>query len=207
MEKLFGLFAILVCLVLVAGCGLATKQEWSENYALMEGVRATNPAMIDGNPKTMGETAFPEGSQGYAGVSASSEAIITLPEKRFIRRIVIHSENLKEFDVFADKGNNDWRVIKEVKSVESSPIDLTVTAPFPTDRIRVRVLATEDDAEVRRSQRARSGGFNRFEANRRAPGKISEIELYGYKTGEETTQEKMEEQRESELDELLKLDE
>jgi len=206
MQRLFGLFTAFACLSMAIGCGvMATKQEWSDNYALMEGVRATSPAMIDGNVRTMGETAFPEGSQGYAGVSPASEAIITFPDKKTIRRIVIHAENLQEFDVFADKGNGDWRVIKEFNSVKTNPVDFTVVTAFPTDRIRIRVLATSDDAEVRRQQRARSGGSDRFSGNRRAPGKINEIEIYGYKTGEEAATEKVEEQRESELDELLKL--
>ena len=200
--RAIAIFAWIPCIL---GCGFTTAQEWSENYALLEGVRATSPAMIDGNLRTMGETAFPEGSQGFSGVSPASEAVITLPEKKLIRRIVIHTANLKEFDVFADKGHNDWRIIKEVNSVKTNPINLIVSAPFPTDRIRVRVLGTKDDAQLRRRQRARSGGYNRFSGTQRAPGKIHEIELYGYKTGEEAATEETEEKRESELDELLRL--
>jgi len=209
MYRLVGVLSLLVCLGFMLGCGgitskLVSKQEWSENYALMKGATATSPEMIDGNVRTLGETTFPEGAQGVVGASPASEAIVTLPEKKVIRRIVIHAANLKTFGVYADKGGGDWDIIKDVKSVKSNPIELSVTTAFPTDRIRVRVLTTDDDAEVRRKERARTGGFSRFTGSRRAQGKIYEIELYGFKSTEETSTQKVEDQREKELDELLK---
>ena len=52
----------LMCLVTLTGCSaLFSSQEWSENYTLMEGTRATSPQMIDGSLNTIGETAFPAG--------------------------------------------------------------------------------------------------------------------------------------------------
>ena len=209
MYRLAGLLFLFACLGLILGCGgvtkrLVSKQEWSENYSLMKGATATSPEMIDGNVRTLGETTFPEGAQGVVGASPASEAIVTLPEKKVIRRIVIHAANLKTFGVYADKGGGDWDIIKDVKSVKSNPIELSVTTAFPTDRIRVRVLTTDDDAEVRRKERARTGGFNRLTGSRRAEGKIYEIELYGFKSTEETSTQKSEDQREKELDELLK---
>ncbi|MCZ6679113.1 MAG: hypothetical protein O7E52_17920 [Candidatus Poribacteria bacterium] len=204
MYRVFGLLSVGICLLFASGCGLAAKQEWSENYALDEGTRATSPQMIDGNLRTFGETTFPEATQGFAGGTPASQAIIVLPEKRVIRRVVIHSENLKAFDVFADKGNGDWRVVKEVNTVKSSPIALSVNVAFPTDRIRIRVLSTTDDAELRRKERARTRGARWGMGNRRAPGKIYEIELYGYKSTAEAREQEAEAQREKELDDLLK---
>ena len=61
--------------------------------------------------------------------------------------------------------------------LQRNPIDLSVNAPFPTDKIRVRVLGTTDDAALRRGQRRRNFWAS---GNRRAPAKIYEIELYGY---------------------------
>ena len=185
-----------ILLVCLTGCNIASKlvskQELSENYALMEGVRATSPQMIDGNLTTVGEAALPEGAEGAFGMSPATEALITLPEKRVVSRIVIHSKNLKQFDIWADKGNNDWVVLSGLRS------------HFPTDRIRIRVLGTTDDAEMRRRERARGGfqvvGFG----YRRAPGKFYEIELYGYKSTEETEMKQEVEEREQELDDLLK---
>jgi hypothetical protein len=210
MYRSSGIFAIVICLLLVLGCGgivgkLVSKQEWSENYALMDGVRATSPEMIDGRTRTFGETTFPEGTQGVYGMSPASEAIVTLPERKVIRRIVIHAPNLKEFDVFVDKGNDDWEIIKEVNSVKSKPIDLSIIAPFPTDRIRVRVLGTTDDAQIQRRRSSQGGGRFFQRGGRRAPARIHEIELYGFKSVEEVGVQSAEEEHEEELDDLLDL--
>ena len=45
--------------LLIIGCGaIFSVQEWSDNYALMDGVQSTSPQMIDGNLETIGEAAF-----------------------------------------------------------------------------------------------------------------------------------------------------
>ena len=201
------LWLLFICFyfLFLLGCGIVAKQEWSENYASMKGVSATNARMIDGNIRTFGETAFREGSQDSFGPAPTSQAVVMFPERKMIRRLVIHSDNLKKFTVYADKGTEDWQIIKEVNNVKSSPIDLSVNAPFPTDKIRIRVLGTSDDAALRRGQRRRNFWAS---GNRRAPAKIYEIELYGYQAatvaGEDV--EDTEDQREAELDQLLQLD-
>ena len=67
-----------------------------------------------------------------------------------------------------------------------------------------RVLNTTDDAAKRRKNRARLGGRFISSGNRRAVGKIYEIEIYGYKSMKESSKKKEIDQREQELDELLK---
>ena len=204
MNHYLGLSSICLYFFFLIGCALVAKQEWSENYASIEGVRATNAKMIDGNVRTFGETAFREGSQDTFGPAPASQAVVMLPQRKVIRRIVIHSDNLKKFNIYADKGSEDWQIIKEVNNVASSPIELSVNAPFPTDKIRLRVLGTTDDAALRRGQRRRNFWAS---GNRRAPAKIYEIELYGYQSAtaartEETDE--SEDPQESELDLLLK---
>jgi hypothetical protein len=206
--KSIRLFSLICFSVIMIGCSaLFSQQEWSDNYSLLEGTSATSPQMIDGNLNTIGETTFPAGTDTAFGSNPASEVIITLPEKKVIRRIVIYSDTLKTFDIFADQGSisveQDWKLIKEVKSVKSSLIEIPVLVPIPTNRIRLRVLSTTDDAGLKRSQRARSGGRNQFGQNRRAQAKIKEIELYGYKTVEQTKVSKVTESREKELDDLL----
>lgn len=206
---LFSMFCLVS--VILAGCAaLFSEQEWSENYALMEGVQATSPQTIDGKLNTIGETTFPAGSQGFIGANPASQVVITLPEKKIIRRIVIHSDNLSEFDIYADKGSiavdADWQLIKDVRSVKENPIKISLLIPFPTDRIRLRVLGTKDDALLSRQERARSGGRGWNIGSRRAVGKIREIELYGYKTAEQVEEEQATDKREKELDELLDLE-
>ncbi len=203
MGRYLGLSSIWLCFLFVLGCAIVARQEWSENYASIEGVRATNTRMIDGNIRTFGETAFREGVQDTFGPAPTSQAIVMLPKKKTIRRVVIHSDNLKKFNVYADKGSEDWQIIKEVNNVASNPIDLSVKAPFPTDKIRIRVLGTTDDAALRRGQRRRNFWAS---GNRRAPAKIYEIELYGYQSATAARPKESEDQREAELDQLLKLD-
>lgn len=200
MNRYLGLFICLYFFSLL-GCGIVTEQEWSKNYASIQGVRATNAKMIDGNTRTFGETAFREGSQDSFGPSPSSQAVVMLPERKVIRRVVIHSDNLKKFTIYADKGTEDWEIIKEVNNVTTNPIDLSVNAPFPTDKIRVRVLGTTDDASLRRGQRRRNFWAS---GNRRAPAKIYEIELYGYQSATAAHTGESEDQREAQLDQLLK---
>ena len=183
------------------------QQELSENYSLLDGTMATSPQMIDGNINTIGETTFPTGTDATFGTNPASEVIITLPEKKLIRKVVVHTDNLKTFDIFVDQGgvinDTDWKLIKEVKSVKSSPIEIPVLSSIPTNRIRLRVLSTTDDANLKRTQRARSGGLRTFGQNRRAVGKIREIELFGYKTAEKTEIDTAAGTREKELDDLL----
>ena len=205
MDRYLSLLSVCIYFLSLFGCALVAKQEWSENYAAIEGVRATNARMIDGNIRTFGETAFREGSdQNTYGPAPTSQAVVMLPERKVIRRVVIHSDNLKKFTVYADKGSEDWEIIKEVNNVASNPIDLSVNAPFPTDKIRIRVLGTTDDASLRRGQRRRDFWAS---GNRRAPGKIYEIELYGYQSAIAADAEEpmgSQGQSEVELDQLLK---
>ena len=208
----FTVLFILTCFsIVIIGCSaLFSEQEWSENYALMEGVQSTVPQAVDGKINTVGETTFPASSEGMMGANSASQVVITLPEKKIIRRIIIHSDNLSQFDIYANKGsitaNEDWQLIKDVKSVKENPIKVSVLVPFPTDRIRLRVLGTKDDALLNRQRRARSGGFRGWDSNRRAAAKIREIELYGYKTAEQVEAEEATDKREKELDDLLELE-
>ncbi|MCY4554099.1 MAG: hypothetical protein OXC79_10535 [Candidatus Poribacteria bacterium] len=205
------IFSLLCFAATLTGCSaLFSEQEWSDNYALMEGVQSTSPQMIDGKLNTVGETTFPASTEGFMGANAASQVVITLPEKKVVRRIVIHSDNLSAFDIYADKGSiaveADWQLIKDVKSVKTSPFKVSLLIPFPTNRIRLRVLGTKDDALLNRQQRARSAGRGWNTGNRRAAAKIREIELYGYKTAEQVEAEDATDKREKELDDLLELE-
>ncbi|MBM3236117.1 hypothetical protein FJZ31_07440 [Candidatus Poribacteria bacterium] len=193
-------------LVSFLGCGMfgavVGTENWSENYALQDGVTATSPEMIDGDVKTSGQTTFPEGADALMyGSSPPSEAIVTLPQKMPIYRIVINSPNLVTFDVFADKGGNNWEKIKENQKATSNPIEVRVSTN--TDKIRIRVKSTADDAEVGRQSRARNWG-GRQSGRQRAPATIHEIELYGFATsGAGASSAETKAAEEEELDKLL----
>ena len=146
---------LLLCMcVLVAGCSvLFSEQEWSDNYALLDGTNATSPEVIDGDIETIGQAQVREGI-------GAPEIVIALPNKKVIRKVVIHSDNIKKFNLYIDKGgsalsDSDWELIKEVQSVKTKTVVVPVLYSFPTDRIRLVVLGTTDDAALTRKQGAR----------------------------------------------------
>ncbi len=203
-------FSLLCLSVLFVGCSaLFSVQEWSDNYALMDGARATSPQMIDGKLETIGETIF-SGEANRRLVRGGSEVVVTLPEKKKIHRIVLHSDNLKHIIIYADKGGgiiagSDWQFVKELQSIKTNPVDLKFSIPLHTDRIRIRVLKTTQDAQMAREKNQRLGGIT-FVGTSGAPGKIRELELYGYKTSEQMEEDEVIDDREKELDDLLDLE-
>lgn len=167
----------IVCFILLAltiiGCGSMTKsimakQEWSENYASIDGVEATSPLMIDGSKRTIGETETPSDSEG---ATQYTEAIIKLPEQKSIRRVVLYTPNIETFVLYAltDDGKI-WKPMKEFKNNKEKMIDIRAAAV--TDQIKIRVRETSDD-------QVNPGERNRWRRVRRAKGKINEIEIYG----------------------------
>jgi hypothetical protein len=204
-NTLLGLF--LGSSIGLSGCGMfqsaiGTSQRWSENYSLLPGVTATSREMIDGNPKTKGQSTFPEGASSAVGISAFSEVEVRLPEKKSIHRFVIHSDDLKQFDLMADEGNG-LLIIKQIKSVKSRPIEINISTV--TDRLKLRVRKTTGDAALQR-RRAAQGGFGRFGRRgvQRASAEIAEIELYGFASPAETATVQEKSEKEDELDRLLK---
>ncbi len=161
----FSLFLSLICFVVImAGCSaLLSPQEWSENYALLDGAQASSMQMIDGDLNTVGETSSTNKTNSRVGSSPPSEVIVSLPNKKVVRKIIIHSDNIKKFRLYADKGGSaisdtDWYMIKEVQSVRSNPIVIPVLYSFPTDQIRIAVLETTDDAALSRKSNANRSG-------------------------------------------------
>lgn len=206
--RLISLFCFPVILI---GCGaLFSVQEWSENYALMDGTQSTTPQAIDGNLNTIGDAVFPDGG---GRLRLESEVIITLPEKKKVRRIVVHTDNVTEFDVFVARESQtterNWTLVKEIKKAKS-PVAISILTPYPTDRIRLRVKKTSGDAAMLRRSYANSpviGGSTIYiNPSDRVPGKFREIELYGYKTSEQVIVDKTTDKREQELDDLLNIE-
>jgi len=172
MRRFYAIAAILLAFV-ISGCGtvgrsLVAKQEWSQNYAAVEGVEATSPLMVDGQRSTVGETEIPTGGRGS---TEFSEAVVKLPEEKSIRRIVIYTPNIQSFSLYAGRRDEDqWKPLDEVKKNEEKMITMNVSTT--TDRIRIRVRETSDDKLL-------AGGRGRRNRVDRAKGKIQEIEIYG----------------------------
>ena len=192
------------------GCttGIIAEQTWSENYALMEGVQANDPAIVDGDLKTIGQSQYVEPSSDVVqSHHAASESVILLPVSRFIHRVVVHSSNVKAFDIWVADNQGRWERVKELKSVKQKVIDVRLNRAVRATGVKVRIVRTTDDAELRQKNIQRIRGWRIYSGHVRAPAKISEIELYGFASKEDVENAQKviseEEADEKELDELL----
>ena len=142
-------FLLFGLMCLYYGCNLA--QQWSENYALLPGVTASDPAIIDGKPETIGQSQRKKGSgSGIIDLNIPSEAIIYLPEKKSLYRIVIHSTNLEEFEVMAYNSRGEWDKIYDQRSNKAPIIDIRLNKVVMTTGIKLVVHRTTEDAARRR---------------------------------------------------------
>ena len=184
---------LLGVMCLYYGCNLA--QQWSENYALSPGVTASDPAIIDGKPETIGQSQRKKGSgSADTDLDIPSEAIIYLPEKRSVYRIVIHSTNLEAFELMAYNSRGEWDKIYDKRSNKAPIIDVRLNKAVTTTGIKLIVHRTTEDAARRRENvQIRRENLEIQEGQvRRGPlryyitgpttalAKIAEIELYGY---------------------------
>ena len=194
------------------GCTAApafiADQTWSENYTLMEGVQANDPAIVDGDLKTIGQSQYAEASSDTVqSHHASSESVIFLPDPQSIHRIVMHSSNVEAFDIWVTDNQGRWGRIKEIKSVKQEVIDVRLNGAVRTSGVKIRIRRTSDDAELRQKNIQRVRGWRVYSGHVKAPAKISEIELYGFtsKQDVEDVQNAISEEEadEKELDELL----
>lgn len=175
------------------GCGLG--QQWSDNYARLPGVTASDPALIDGKLETIGQSQRKQGSGSPdMDLDVPSEAVIHLPEKKVLYRIVIHTANLEEFEVMAFNSRGEWEKIYDERSNKESVIDIRLKNRVATNGIKLIVHRTTDDAARRRENvqlrrenveitegQVRRGRYRYYITGpTTALGKISEIELYGY---------------------------
>ena len=152
-----------VCLCV--GCStLFAPQTFSENYALADGVICDAYEVVDGDLET---------------VSNRSRIVITLPEAKPIRRVIIYSPNISNFILYESTGpEGEWDPIKRVKGNKLDKI--VVNTQATTDKIRLFVSDTRgtrfaDPGQVRDAD----GRTNMFKRQVDARPVIQEIELYG----------------------------
>jgi len=159
------LWICILAVWLFAGCStLFAPQELSENYALEDGVQSDAPAVVDGDLETSITT---------------RRIVITLPEARAIRRVIIHSPNISNFVLYQSIGaEGEWRPIKSVKGNKLDKI--VVNTQVTTDRIRLYVSNARGSRFAEPGQTLdETGRRNRFSRMVDARPVIQEIELYG----------------------------
>lgn len=182
LQSTMTLFLIAVVMASSGGCAsISVKQAWSSNFALADGTTANDPAIIDGNVATLGQSQYVEATgDAIMGMEAQSEAVILLPEPKSIHRVVIRSPNLLAFDIWITDAQGRWEKIKEVQSNKKKIIDLRLNRTMYTSGVKVRVRRTSDDAALRRKNVRNVRGWITYSGNTNAPAKIAEIELYGF---------------------------
>ena len=201
---------VLIAAIIASSTGCASisvKQAWSSNFALTDGTTANDPAIIDGNVGTLGQSQYVEATgDAIMGMEAQSEAVILLPEPKSIHRVVIHSPNLRAFDIWITDAQGRWEKIKEVQSNKKKIIDLRFSRTVYTAGVKVRVRRTSDDATMRRKNVRNVRGWMVYSGNTNAPAKIAEIELYGFVSESDgastVTQSSASSKTEEELDEI-----
>lgn len=189
------IYTLLVFGLMCLCSGCVIGQQWSENYALQPGVKASDPTFIDGKPETVGQSQRKKSSgSALTDLNIPSEAIIHLPEKRSIYRIVIHSTNLEEFEVQAFDSFGEWKKIHDRRTNKDRVIDIRLNKAVTTTGIKLLVRRTTDDAARRREnlklkrenvetsdgKRRRGRYLYHLTGPTTALAKISEIQLYGY---------------------------
>lgn len=137
-------------------------QEWSDNYALLEGATCNAPLMIDGKRETVGKT--------------GREITIDLPKRKSIHRVVIRDTNIEDVVLYRWTGNK-WMKAKKIVNNTSDTIEMRVG--IATSRVRFRIGGTSDDERLPGQPSPITGRIIR---NRIKPANpiASEIELYGF---------------------------
>lgn len=187
------LLTILLLPILLTAC--VVGQQWSENYALLDGVNANDPVIVDGDLNTVGQSQLKKGSGSFdLDRWQNSESIIILPEKKKIYRVTIHSSNLQDFQLLALNTIGEWDVVHDQQHNKEKVIDIRLKRFVATDGIKLLVRKTTDD-KVRRRQnskierenemtsdgKVRKGSYvYKITGPQTAPAKIAEIRLFGY---------------------------
>ncbi len=181
MNKNFGLLSLLLsCLFTACSSGfmgaLVSAQEWSANYARLEGTTCGSPEMIDGNLETIGTTWMPNFSEKK---HKKHWIVVTLPIRKPIHRIVIRETNIEDVIIYENLGREgEWRRIKQIKNNSQPTIDLRVRAI--TNSIRFKVGGTFDDRHISGQYSYRTDSVRNRQIERGFP-KAGEIELYGFR--------------------------
>ncbi len=162
----------MVCILIVClctGCSalstLFVPQQLSENYARASGAICNSPKAVDGDLDT---------------ASNNTRILITLPEMKSIRKIIIYSPNISNFIIYESIGQEgEWRPIKSVKGNKSTKI--VINTQVTTDKIRIFVTDTTGSRfvgpGVMKDLRGRDVQVYSRQVDARPV--IQEIELYG----------------------------
>jgi hypothetical protein len=165
----YGSLSLILLIFVFAGCAnfekLVAPQELSENYSLLPGVECDAPEVVDGDLNT---------------ISNNTRIVISLPEKKSIRRIVINNTNISNFILYEYQGKEgDWKIINSFKG--NTQPKIVVNTQVITDKIRIFISDTRGNKFVGPGVVKDDSGFNRkVDSQLDSPPETQEIELYGF---------------------------
>ena len=110
-------------------------QEWSQNYALMEGVTCSAPEMVDGDIKTFGRSGH--------------QIMINLPERKTIHRLVFRQTNIQDLTLYIDRNNDDENAWMKWEQIDANrEFTFEIRKIFNAQRMRILIGATSDDQRI-----------------------------------------------------------
>lgn len=196
-----------VGVALLSGCSatMLTTSVPSVNLASLPGTQSNHPAFIDGDPKTSGQTTFPETQSGaYREITPPSEAFVLLPGVFTINKVMIHSDDLIGFDLYVEDPNQGMKFVGKFDGQTGPVIEAKMRGVTRASGIRIRIRKTTNDAETRRKNtRVGTLGGRYITGDTRAPATIGEIEVLGPAVGATADAAETAEKPRSELDSIL----
>lgn len=145
MLRQFWKFAFLTCIF--TGCAVLSNSQPSGDYVPIAGLVCSSPEMVDGDMDTS-DLVYIEGAIGAGkrdkGIGTMqlnspvahlvSPTTVQLPRQYTVGMIVLHAEDLVDFDVLARVGE-EWKELQRFRNNRRKRI--VVTTPVATDMIRI----------------------------------------------------------------------
>lgn len=163
------IIVVFILTMTISGCSrleilhkVFAPQEWSENYALLEGTECTSNLMVDGKIDTVGKTGH--------------RIIIELPGRKSIHKVIIRDTNIEDLILYRWTGNK-W--MKVTKVIDNTADTIEIRVRIATNRLRFRIGGTFDDKRLAGKPSPITGKIRRNRIKRGTPS-ASEIELYGF---------------------------
>ena len=178
--KLLKTTAAVIAAVIAAGCSqLMAPQTLSENYSLMQGAESNRPAFIDGDLKSAADSVFPTSGSSNRVYTPASEVYVTLPVSKTINRVKVHTNEIKELDLFVEDPAQGWKLNSTHAGLKGPVLDLKLKGIVHTSGVKLRIRKTTKDGSAYRENTQAAGGVRYISGNTRAAAKIYEIEIYG----------------------------
>ena len=125
-----------ILMVIWVGCTSILEQQWSKNLA--QEATTTTPAMIDGDLQTQSLLPLKVTDLHKLSGYPSAETVIQLSSVQDIHRIIVHSDDLNDFQLWIfDHQEEEWRVVAQVKS--HRPPTSIVEVKARTNQIKLKV--------------------------------------------------------------------